>query len=330
MAEKVRIGFIGAGGISVGHAMRLYDSGLAEVVALADPSEASLARMKERRPELADVPVFSDYRRMLEEVPMEGVEIHSPHCFHAQQMIEAMDAGKHVLCEKPMTSSVADARKVIAKRDQTGKILTISYQRHYEPTYRFIRETVLGGQLGKLKMISLVLSQDWLRATRGAWRQSKELSCGGQLNDSGSHLVDMMLWTTDFQAERVYAEINYFDAEVDIDSAITARFKGGALGNVTIMGASLTPFWELFGILGADGAVIYDRSNGLQLQRHGENLPIPELGEMTNNPDLNFVRAILGEEEPGVPAECGLRVSEFTEAAWRSADAAAPVIVKEM
>lgn len=330
MADKVRIGFIGSGGIAVGHAMRLHEGGLAEVVALADPSEASLDRMKERRPELAGVATFADYREMLEKADLDAVQIHSPHCYHAQQMIDALDAGKHVLCEKPMTSSVEDARRVIAKRDETGKILVVSYQRHYEGTYRLIKEMAQGGELGKLQMVALILSQEWLNATRGKWRQSMELSCGGQLNDSGSHLVDMMLWTTGLQPDRVFAEINYFDAEVDIDSAITARFAGGALGNVTIMGGSPTPFWEFFGVWGSKGAVTYDRANGLQVLREGQEIVRPELPPSAGDPDTNFVRAILGLEEPGVPAECGLRVSEFTEAAWRSEKSGLPVLVRDM
>ena len=330
MAEKVRIGFIGSGGIAVGHAMRLHDSGMAEVVALSDPSEASVARMKEMRPELAGAATYADYREMLEKADLDGVQIHSPHCYHAQQIVDALDAGRHVLCEKPMTSTVEDARRVIAKRDETGKILVISYQRHYEGTYRYIREMVQGGKLGKLQMVALILSQEWLNATRGKWRQNMALSCGGQLNDSGSHLVDMMLWTTDLQPERVFADINYFGAEVDIDSAISARFGGGTLGNVTIMGGSPTPFWEFFGVWGSDGAVIYDRINGLRELRLGQESVEPELPPSEGDPDTNFVRAILGLEEPGVPAECGLRVSEFTEAAWRSAKSGLPVRVLDM
>jgi len=330
MADKVRIGFIGAGGIAVGHAMRLHETGMAEVVALSDPSEDSVARMKERRPELGAAPVYADYREMLEKADLDAVQIHSPHCYHAQQIVDALDAGLHVLCEKPMTSTVADARRVIAKRDETGKILVVSYQRHYEGTYRYIRELAQGGQLGRLQMVALILSQEWLNATRGKWRQSMELSCGGQLNDSGSHLVDMMLWTTGLQPDRVFAEINYFGAEVDIDSAITARFAGGALGNVTIMGGSPTPFWEFFGVWGSEGAVIYDRINGLQVLREGKDTVRPELPPSSGDPDSNYVRAILGLEEPGVPAECGLRVSEFTEAAWRSEKAGLPVRVQDM
>ncbi len=330
MSAKVRIGFIGAGGIAHGHAHRIIESGLAEVVALADPSEASLARMKEREPSLAAVPTFADYREMLAKVPMDAVEIHSPHCYHTQQMLDAMDAGLHVLCEKPMASTVAEARQVIAKRDATGKILGISYQRHFEPMYRYIRQQATGGALGNLQTVVVIMAQEWLRATKGTWRQDPKISCGGQLNDSGSHLMDMLLWTTGLKAERVYAEENFFDAKVDIDTTLTVRFTSGAIGNVTILGNAPQGFWELFGVWGSQGSIIYDMASGVREQFFGQFEQKKEFGRPENNPDLNFIRAILGQEEIQAPAECGLRVAELTEAAWRSAASHQPVAVAEM
>lgn len=325
MAQKLRIGFIGAGGIAVGHARRLHATGVAEVVALADPSAESIHRIRAECPELAEVPAFSDHRQMLEAVSLDAVEIHSPHCFHTQQILDALEAGKHVLCEKPMTPTAAEARQVIAKRDEVGKVLMVSYQRHYEATYRFIREKVLGGELGRLQMVSIILSQDWLRGTRGTWRQDPAISCGGQLNDSGSHFVDIMLWCTGLHPSKVYAQINNYDAQVDIDSAIAVRFREGAIGTLAIMGGAPTPFWEFFGVWGSAGALLYDRTGGLQWQNVDTNPVIPPLPPCESNPDLNFVRAILGLEQVEAPAECGLRVAEFTEAAWRSAATGQPV-----
>ena len=329
MTDKVRIGFIGSGNIALWHVDRLRNCGQNEIVALSDPSAASLAMTKEKRPELAGVPTFADYRQMLAQVPMDAVEIHSPHCFHPQQILDSLDAGKHVLCEKPLTSSVADARKVIAKRDETGKILMISYQRHFSPVYRYMREQALSGALGKVQNAVLVLTQDWLRSQRGTWRQDPKLSCGGQLNDSGSHVVDMMLWCTGLQAQEVYAQMNSFDIPVDVDSAITVRFTNGAIGNVTVLGS--TPgYWEMFGIWGTEGSVSYDITSGLVRQVFGSQPEKPELPPASSDPDANFVRSILGSEQVEVPAECGLRVIELTEAAWRSAASGKPVSVGEM
>lgn len=330
MADKVRIGFIGSGGIAVGHAMRLHDSGLAEVVALSDPSAESIARMKARRAELADVPVFADYREMLSRVPLDAVEIHSPHVYHTQQMLDSLSAGKHVLCEKPMTSSVADAKAVIAKRDATGLVLAVSYQRHFNPMYRYIREQVGGDALGDLQTVSVIMAQDWARTQRGLWRSDPAISCGGQLNDSGSHLVDMLLWTTSMKAVEVFAKINSYDMQVDVDSAITVRFANGAIGNLTILGAAPQGFWELFGAWCAKGSLIYDMQSGLREQFFGGEEHQLSFPEPVSNPDLNFVRAIRGEEALEIPAECGLRVIELTEAAWRSAKTGKPVLVEEM
>ncbi|MGI6208192.1 MAG: Gfo/Idh/MocA family protein [Anaerolineae bacterium] len=329
MSDKIRIGFIGAGNIARGHAMRLHQSGLAQVVGLADPSEQSLAKLISARPELADVPTFSDYREMLDKLELDAVEIHSPHCFHPQQILDSLDAGKHVLCEKPLTSTVAEAHKVIAKRDETGKVLMISYQRHFVPAYRYMRDMAVGGKLGDINTVALILTQNWMRNSAGTWRQNAKLSCGGQLNDSGSHVVDMMLWCTGLAAKEVFAQINNFHLDVDVDSAITVRFDNGAIGNVTVLGS--TPgYWEMFGIYGSEGSVMYDNVGGLQQHMVGSQPERPSLGEAEADPDLNFVRAILGEEEVQVPAECGLRVIELTEAAWRSAELNRPVEVAQL
>jgi predicted dehydrogenase len=329
MADKVRIGFVGSGNIALWHVDRLQAAGQNEIVALADPSAASLESMKQKRPQLAGAATYSDYREMLGRADVDAIEIHSPHCFHTQQILDSLDAGKHVLCEKPLTSSVPEAHTVIAKRDASGKVLMISYQRHFSPVYRYMRQQALSGAIGKVQNAVLVLTQDWLRSQRGTWRQDPKLSCGGQLNDSGSHVVDMMLWCTGLQAQEVYAQQNSFDVPVDVDSAITVRFTNGAIGNVTVLGSN-PAYWEMFGIWGTEGGVSYDISSGLRCEAFGGKVEPPQLPEASSDPDANFVRAILGQEEIQVPAECGLRVIELTEAAWRSAASGKPVTVGEL
>jgi len=324
MPETTRIGFIGAGGIALYHVDRLRTCGQNEIVALADPSEASLATLREKRPELVGVPTFSDYRRMLAEMELDAVEIHSPHCFHPRQALDSLEAGKHVLCEKPLASSPEEARRLIAKRDETGKVLMIAYQRHFSPVYRHMREQALTGELGEVRNVVLVLTQEWLRNTRGTWRQDAKLSCGGQLNDSGSHVIDMMLWCTGLRPREVYAQMNRFDLEVEVDSVLTVRFDNGAIGSVTVLGS--TPgYWEMFGIWGDKGGVSYDITSGLQRHLYGGQPEHPDLPPATSDPDANFVRAILGHEQVQVPAECGLAVIELTEAAYRSAAEGKPV-----
>jgi len=327
MGRKVRIGFIGAGGIARAHMKWLADIPEAEVVAFADPSEESMARMIEAHPETAQRPVFADYRDMLDSVEMDAVEIHTPHTQHFGQGLEVLRAGKHLLLEKPMVCTVRHARELI--QAGKGKVFMISYQRHLQGQYVYVRQQIRRGALGEVQYVAALQSQDWYRSQQGQWRQQKSLSGGGQLNDSGSHLVDILLWTTGLTAESVFAYIRNYDTEVDIDSALTLRFTNGAEGTISIVGDS-PMWWEEFSVWG-NGGVILCR-NGRILQRAYGETEMQEVTELPEDstPDRNFVDAILGRDKVRVPPECGLRVIELTEAAWRSAELGRPVRVEEL
>ncbi len=327
MSEKIRIGFIGAGGIARSHMRRLREIPEAEVVAFAEPSEGAMARMAAEFPEIADRPVYADYREMLAQVPMEAVEIHTPHTLHFQQVMDALAADKAVLVEKPMVCTAERARRLIEAAQ--GKILMISYQRHFQGPYVYIRQRIQEGSLGEIQYIAALQSQNWYNGTKGKWRQVKALSGGGQLNDSGSHLVDILLWTTGLQAERVYAEINFYDSEVDIDSALTLRFTNGARGTISVVGNS-PMWWEEFTVWGSKGAILYRNGEIMERSFEDSEMRRPEALPPDSTPDRNFIDAILGRDEVRVPPECGLRVIELTEAAWRSAELERPVRVSEL
>jgi predicted dehydrogenase len=325
--EKIRVGFIGCGGIMSGHVDRLKNTA-GEIVALADPSPQSIARLKSRQPHLQNVPVFEDWKKMLEDVKLDAIEIGSPHTVHYEQICASLDKGLHILAEKPMTCTSAHARDVCARAKASGKIVAISYQRHYGGTYRFLRDLVAGGKLGSVQYVQAYQAQGWYKGTKGSWRQQKSLSGGGQLNDSGSHLVDMLMWTTGLQAAEVSCRCEYFDSEVDINAAINVKFTNGALGTVSIVG-NAPEWWEDFTIIGSEGAV-YNR-NGKVTYQMGQRAPTLELvrGQDWMDPDRNFIEAIQGKCEVGCPPEIGLRVIELTEAAWRSDEQGGKVIQVE-
>ncbi|MHB1294550.1 MAG: Gfo/Idh/MocA family protein [Anaerolineae bacterium] len=327
MTDKVRIGFIGAGGMARQHMKWLSSVPEAQVVAFADPSEASIARMQADYPESGKVPVFSDYREMLDKVGLDAIEIHSPHTLHYQQGMDVLSAGKHLLMEKPMVCCVPHALDLI-KAGQ-GKVFMVSYQRHFQGGYIYIRDQVQQGKLGKIQYVSLLLSQGWYRGTKGTWRQSKALSGGGQLNDSGSHIVDIMLWTTGLAADSVYANIENYASEVDIDSALSVHFTNGAMGTISIIGDS-PMWWEEFSIWGSEGVIL--QRNGKILQSAFGEKDMREITDLPESsfPDRNFVDAILGRDTVHVPPECGLRVIELTEAAWKSAELSRAVNVREL
>jgi predicted dehydrogenase len=316
--KKVRIAFIGSGGIMGWHVDRLKGT-QSEIVALADTSKQSLVNIKAKHPHLKDVPEFESWEEMLKEVELDAIEIGSPHTVHYEQICAALDKGLHVLCEKPMTCTSADARDVIARAKKAKKIVAVSYQRHYQGGYRYFKQIVDSGKLGNIEYVAAFQAQEWLKATKGTWRQTKKLSGGGQLNDSGSHLMDMLMWTTGLQAEEVSARMENFGTEVDINAALNVKFTNGALGTVSVIGNA--PCWhEDFTIYGTEGA-LYNR-NGKITYQQGFREPIVDVVHTQDwmDPDKNFVGAILGQCENGCPPEIGLRVIEITEAAWRSND----------
>lgn len=322
MSDKVRVGMIGVGGMQTGHAVNIVKNiPEAEIVAICDTSEKSLENCKQRAG-LDNVATFSDYSEMLNSVELDAVEIGSPHTLHFQQILDCLNKGLHVLSEKPMVCTQEHAHTLIEARDKANKVLMVSYQRHFSPEFLHIRNRIQNGDLGEITFASALQGQDWLRACANSWRHTLSLSGGGQLNDSGSHLVDIVLWVTGLVPKEVSAFMENFTVEVDINATVSVRFTNGALGNFSIMG-DCPGWWEDVTILGKEGALflrngklterLRNFNDGKDYQPTAEEMP------KDTNPDRNFIDSILGKDTPRVPAECGLRVIELTEGAWESA-----------
>jgi len=314
-AGEVRVGFIGCGGIAGGHFKRLLEVPQARVVALCDTNEDSLKRFVERATGAAALPRFSDYQQMLDEVEMDAVEIATPHTVHFEQAMEALGRGLHVLLEKPMVCCVDHAKQLIAKATEKKRVVVVSYQRHYQGAYRYVREAIAQGLLGRVHFISAMQAQNWYPGP--GWRGDPALSGGGQLNDSGSHLVDIILWSTGLVPQEVFAYIDNLGARVDILSAVSVKFEGGALANISVVGHA-PGWWEDFSVWGDKGA-IYLRGGKILLQKDGQMEDVTDRAKDAGNADRNFVEAILGQAEVQADAVGGLRVIQLTEAAWESA-----------
>ncbi len=328
MATRVRLGLLGTGGIAHFHMSHITEIPEAEVVALADPQPANTARLQEKYPALAGLPSFGTLEQLLAGPELDAVLIQTPHVGHVDQASACLRAGKHVLLEKPMAVSVAEAHALLKAIKESGKLLSVSYQRHFQPQFRYIKQAVDDGKLGKLTFVASQLSQDWLRGTTGSWRQDPAVSGGGQILDSGSHIVDLIMWVTGLRARTVFGVLDNRGSPVDIDSAVSIAFEGGAMGTIAVVGDC--PFWhEDHGFYGAEGAILYRNGKVYAQYRGGEFAEVTEFPSGTD-PDRNFIAAILGHEEIGSPAECGLRVIELTEAVWASGRSGGAQAVAEL
>lgn len=323
--SKIRIGFIGSGNIAGAHARRMASIPEIEIAALCDINPDAFESLHQRAPNTVGLPTFADYRDMLDSVELDAVAVLTPHTLHFEHIMTSLDRGLHVLTEKPMVCTTKHAQEIIERQHQTGKVVLVSYQRRYQRTYRYLRDLVQQNILGDIQYISALQSQNWLLDQEGKWRQDPALSGGGQLNDSGSHLLDVLLWMTNLTPATVYATCENFGKQVDINTGLTVRSTSGTILNIAVVGHG-TEFYEDVTIWG-DKGVAYYRNGTVRVRLRGENTDrtIPE-DMKDSNPDRNFVDAILGRDEVHSTPEDALKVISLTECAWRSAELGQPVL----
>ena len=239
----IRIGIIGCGGVSGGHVSGLDALEGVQVTALAD---IDLSRAKARQGQLSQpdqASMYRDYLDLLQKSQLDAVSICTPHYLHFEQAMAALEHGLHVLVEKPFTTDPEkDAAIIRAARSQNRK-LAIRYQRHSLGTFRKAKEMIADGRIGRLETIIALLGQSWYRnqfkriARDGdSWRIVKSKSGGGQIMDSGSHLIDAFLWVSGHRPTEVSAYTLNKDFEVDVCSALVVKTDQGALANVSING----------------------------------------------------------------------------------------------
>lgn len=329
--SKVRIGFIGTGGIAGLHARQLLElQDDAEIKAVADTSQQNREKFIARF-SLQGVSQYSDYQEMLKQAELDGVIICSPHTLHFQQAYDVLSKGLHVLIEKPMTCSSAEAELLLKLAEESGKIMQVSYQRHFQPEFLYIRDAIARGEIGKITSVTASLYQEWRQGTPGSWRANPALSGGGFLMDSGSHIIDVLLWTTGLTPVDVKPQLHMHGATVEIDTFTSIRFAEGAVAGLNLVGYA--PCWhETFVFCGEEGGIFYDNGK-ITLRRLRQEPIVPELPEQTTNQDKSFIDAILGRHEIMVPGEFALKVVKLSEMIYQAAgyvpDAAALELEEE-
>jgi predicted dehydrogenase len=263
---------------------------------------------------------------MLRDAALDAVVVATPHTQHTAHIRACLEAGMHVLSEKPMATTAADARAMMDLAQQRGRTLAIAYQRHGSPFYRRAHDILAEGTIGDIRLITVLIAQDCLENFSDpsrTWRADPALSGGGHFMDTGSHVVDMMLWLSGLEPEQVFAHIDNFGTLVDVLTALSIRFTNGALA--TFAATSLSPEWrEEFSFYGTLGALNI-RGGEIRRQVRGQDTIIAQPSGREVRPVANFVEAVRGVVPgPQAPAIYGLRVAQVTEAAYTSARTGKP------
>jgi len=169
---------------------------------------------------------------------LDAALIVTPHLYHHDQARACLLAGLDVLLEKPMVMNVAEARSLIATRDQTGKHLVVAFQSSLSPQIQTAAAMLRSGELGEILNINAMVWQGWATGTDGSWRQQPDISGGGFLFDTGAHMLNTVTYLAGEDFKEVIAWFDYRKRPVDILSAAIGKLKSGTL--VTLNGCGDT------------------------------------------------------------------------------------------
>ena len=229
MSNK-KIGYAVLGlGIGKAHAEAVAKSENATLVALCDCDEALLQKMGALYPEAK---LYTDAEALFADPQVDIVSICLPSYLHADYAVRAMEAGKHVLVEKPLDITCERAMRIEEARLRTGKRCGVVLQNRYNLNMYPIREAIDSGRLGKLFLGTFAVK--WFREQRyydrGGWRGTWAMDGGGSLINQSSHTVDLMQWLMgDVESVTSTMQIANHKIETEDVTASTVRFKSGAV-----------------------------------------------------------------------------------------------------
>jgi len=268
-ARRIRLGMVGGGtGAFIGYVHRIASrlDGDYELVAGALSSRPDVARESGRNLGLAEDRIYTSYEDMAKAEAarpdgIEAVSIVTPNHMHFGPAKAFLEAGIHVICDKPITSSLEDARKLAEIKPAKGAKFLLTHNYTGYPLVRQARELIASGALGKLRVVQVEYPQDWLTEAAGddnkqaAWRTDPARSgAGGCIGDIGTHAYNLARFVTGLRTEAVSADLTAFvpGRQLDDNVHIMLRFEGGAKGML----------WA--------SQVAVGNENGLQLRVYGD------------------------------------------------------------
>ncbi len=189
MARTVRIGIIGSGGIAGAHARSYKQLPDVEIVAVADVIPGKAEEFV-RRFELGGAKAFEDHRDLLA-LDLDGVSVCTPNVAHHRTSVDALNAGKHVLTEKPMAVTLEQAVEMARAAKKAGRILTVGFQPRYDPNMQMVTGIVQSGELGKVYYVETGGGRR--RGIPGGTFVRKDLAGAGAMADIGCYSLDMAL-----------------------------------------------------------------------------------------------------------------------------------------
>ena len=343
--KKLKVAVVGLG-MGRHHVKEFQKHAGCEVVAVMD---VDAARLDSRADELGVKGRYTDMDAMLKKEQLDIVCIATPNVFHKPLTIKALEAGCHVLCEKPMAMNAAEAREMLAAAERSGRRLMINFSFRFSAAAWPLKQEVESGLLGDIYFART----QWLRRRGlpgfGGWFGQKALAGGGPLIDLGVHRLDLALWLMGYPQPVWVMGATYnhigkrladeqqkaFDVE-DLAAAFV-RFDNGATLELTASWASNINERELIEtrLLGTKAGLVqrnmnegYDFESEIYLERNGVQYNMHPHGKMPAGPGsamAHFADSIINDVPHIATGEEGLIVMELLDAIYASAASGEPV-----
>jgi predicted dehydrogenase len=338
--SKVRIGFIGAGWwVTTNHLPILKAREDVEMAAICRLGQEMLHIIQN---EFGIGFATEDYRELLEQ-ELDGVVVGSPHHLHYEHALAALEKGFHVLCEKPMTLSAAQAWKLVNTARANHLHLIVPYGWHYKPFIQQAKQWMEAGLVGEVEYVLCHMASptkdffagdgrppsQWeptLAAPDPATWQVRE-NGGGYAHGQVTHSSALMFWLTGLRAKEVTCRMTAPNSKVDMYNTASVVFENGAIG--TISGAATLPDNDTFQvdirIFGTEGVMLLDvERERVSLRRHDgahQSLDVPagEGAYTCETPPERFIDLIKGRGRNDSPGEIAARSVELINAMFESA-----------
>lgn len=268
--DKVRLGIIGIGGMGTNHVNSLMKGQVPnmELTAVADIRQSRLDWAKENLPDT--VSVFDDGRKLIESGTCDAVLIATPHYFHPEYVIYALEHGLHAISEKPAGVYTKQVREMNEVAEKSDKTFAIMFNQRTNCIYRKLHEMIQSGELGRMKRVNWIIT-DWYRNQSyydaAGWKATWDGEGGGVLLNQCPHQIDLLQWLCGMPVKvRAFChEAKWHDIEVEDDVTAYMEFENGATGVFVTTTADapgtnrLELTFEMGKIVCEDGKLVFDK-----------------------------------------------------------------------
>ena len=265
-------------------------------------------------------PFYSTLQECLAKEPKpDAALIATPHKFHFEQARDCLKAGLDVMVEKPMVMNESEARRLIRVRNQTGRLLVVGFNGSLSDAIAKTKKLIAKGKIGRVTGITAHVHQGWKESQKGAWRVKPEISGGGFLFDTGSHMLNTVVDLAGSDVAEVFAILDYSGTAVEINSAVCGRFKNGVIFSLAGFGDSIycNSFIRIIGSKGVLETGIWGEC--LLFLPDGASEYEPLVFTPRGSTWNQFVKVFRGKMENPCPAETGLRLARLMDMIRESA-----------